>query len=90
MTRLSKSVAGGILIPILLFILIALTDRGESESPLVERHPFAWALLWPGPLWNHVLDPESAAVAAVVTNVALYAVLTFAALKWRENRKNLP
>ena len=90
MTRLSQSVAGAILIPIFLLLLIMLTDTGDSERPLLERHPFAYILAWPLLLWKHVLPSEPAYLATAVSNFVIYSLLTYRFVRRRANLKRLP
>ena len=90
MTRLSQSVAAGIFIPIIIFIVVFLTDSGDSMLPLVERHPFAWVLFWPEIIWGRLLDSDAALIATALTNVALYGSLAFAFFRWRDRRRHLP
>ena len=61
MTRLSQSIAAGILIPIAIFVVVFLTDSGDSMLTLVERHPLACALFWPDLIWCRVLNSDAAA-----------------------------
>ncbi len=90
MTRLSQSVADGILIPIIISILVSLTDSGDSMLPLVERHPSAWVLFWPEIIWGRLLDSDAALIATALTNVALYTSLIFTLPWWRDRRRHLP
>lgn len=89
MTRLSQSVAAGILIPIIIFVVVFLTDSGDSMLPLVERHPFAWVLFWPDLIWGRVLNSDAALIGTALTNVVLCTSLTFVFLRWRGKRGHL-
>ena len=90
MTRLSQSIAGGILIPAFLLLAIMLTDNGDSERPLLETHPFAYVLGWPLLLWKHVLISFDAYLATAFTNFIIYALLTDWFIRRRANLKRLP
>jgi hypothetical protein len=90
MTRLSQSVTGGILTPTFLLVVIMLTDTGDSERPLPERHPAAYVLAWPLLLWKHVLPSEPAYLATAVFNFILYSLLTYWFLRRRAHLKRLP
>jgi hypothetical protein len=89
MTRLSQSVVGGILFSIALLILIFMTDRGDSELPLTERHPFAWIMFWPELAWEHILRGDHVDAATLITNVVIYSGVTYRFLRWHEDRGRL-
>jgi len=89
MTRASQSVAGGILFSIALLALIFMTDRGDSELPLLERHPFAWIMFWPELVWKRILSNGYIDVATLITNVVMYSCVTYRFLKWRGERRRL-
>jgi hypothetical protein len=89
MTRLAQSVAGGILITFAIFVAVFLTDSGDSMLPVVERHPFAWVLFWPDLFWDRALYSNNVLTATILTNVALYTFLTYAALSRRNTLKDL-
>ncbi|HZH31728.1 MAG TPA: hypothetical protein VEY11_13275 [Pyrinomonadaceae bacterium] len=90
MTRLSQTIAGGILIPTFLMLVIVLTDSRESERPLLESHPFAYVLAWPFPLWKHVLPSDPAMLATAVSNFIIYSLLTYRFVRRRAKMKQLP
>jgi hypothetical protein len=90
MMRLSQSVAGGILMPTFLLVVIMLTDTGDSEHPLPERHPAAYVLVWPLLLWKHVLPSDPAYLATAVSNFVIYALLTYRFVRRRANLERLP
>ena len=90
LTRLSQSVAGGILIPACLLLLLMLTAAGDSERPLLEAYPFAYILAWPFLLWKHILSREAAELATVVSHNIIYSLLTYRFIRWHESLKRLP
>ena len=90
MTRLSQSIAGGILIPAFLLLAIMLTDNGDSERPLLETHPFAYVLAWPLLFWRHVFHSDLAYLATALTHFVIYSLLTYWFIRQLSNRKRLP
>ncbi|HEY9405121.1 MAG TPA: hypothetical protein VIQ24_20885 [Pyrinomonadaceae bacterium] len=89
MTRLSQSIAGGILIPTLLFLAFTQTAGADSEVPLPETNPFFYLLSLPFLFWKYVL-PDAAYLATGVSNIVIYSLLTYCFIRYRANQKRLP
>lgn len=96
MMRILKSIAGGILIPLLLFLLAMAGDT--SDVGWLERAAFApfAAVVWPLFIFSPLFPPPPecpscvatlpAVVASVVVDFLAYALMTYAALRLYERR----
>ena len=96
MKRILKSVAGGILLPLLLFFLAMAGDTSDVEW--LERAafvPFA-AVIWPLFIFTPLFPPPpecpscvptlSAVASSVVVDFIVYALITYTALRLYERR----
>jgi hypothetical protein len=96
MTRILKTIAGGILIPLLLFFLALAGDTSDVEwIEYAAVIPFT-AVVWPLSVFSQFFPPSPGCflcfgltliAASVVVDFLLYALLTYAAL-WMIERVN--
>ena len=91
--RALLSLSGGFIIPILLAILTGkLTDLG---APRILKHIIDWPVLPFGgidPEWGYIRYGNAGIVVfivLVICNVALWTILTWGWLQFRENKREL-
>ena len=80
------SVIGGIVMTLVHFITVVLTDNGDSMTPLLERHPFAWTFFWIE-IFPHT--EMSSLYLAFIFNTVIYSVALYFLLRWAINEKKL-
>ena len=85
------ALASGVLITPVIFLIVVLTDTGDSMLPLLERHPFAWVFFWPELVLHlfSIKDSLTSLWLAFVFNVFIYSLMAYLILIKR-SVKRLP